>query len=316
MVSTENDESICETVSVIVAVCTFYRNDALINLLSKIQLYSETRWSAISVGVTIIDDSPECIAKSVADTFSAIFPRGLTYIHSGAKNISIARNMAIEDAKLRGTWIAMTDDDCEPCEDWLPELIKVQRATGADVTTGLMLRRIPDHSPAWLKTQPFLVLGEFDAPDGELLMTAFTNNCLISSQLMIERSDLRFLPELGKVGGEDMVFFKTLSRLKFRISFAKYAFVYENEPDSRLTMRYQLRRYFWHGNSSVLTSLRGGTSRPRLAVHAIATLLRAICHPAKRLVRKETPQFRFTIALICEGLGKISGVMGFAVSHQ
>ena len=270
----------------------------------------------MDLGVTIVDDSDDRTAESIVKSYQEKFALGITYQHSGARNISIARNLALEDAKSRGDWIAMTDDDCEPSENWIPELVRVQEWTKADVTTGLMLRRAPAHAPDWIKSQPFLELGEFGAVDGETLSTAFTNNCLISSKLLCARPDLRFDPNLGKIGGEDMVFFQSLSRLDYRLNFAKNAWVWENEPEERLTLRYQIRRYFWHGNSSVITSIRGGLSRKRLTVHTAATLVRAFIRPFKRLAKRQPPEIRFFLAQISEGFGKFVGLIGIKVEHK
>jgi succinoglycan biosynthesis protein ExoM len=210
----------------------------------------------------------------------------------------------------------MTDDDCEPSPQWLSELVRVREASGADVVTGLMLRRAPPHAPAWIREQPFLELGEFGAADGAELPVAHTNNSLISSAFLAARPELRFDPGFGRIGGEDMAFFHALKRAGGRIVFAADAFVYENEPDERLTLRYQLRRYFWHGNSSVLTSLDRGAGRARMGVHAGGTMARATLRPLARLARGGSPQVLYACAQLAEGLGKLAGTLGVRVNHK
>ena len=301
---------------VILAVCTYYRNGPLTLLLERVAELSRTHWTSVDIGVTVVDDSPEGQARPVADAIRDLFPLSLEYCHCGHGNISLARNMAIENAMHRGDFIAMTDDDCEPHSDWLAELMSVQAATGAQAATGLMLRRAPEHAPKWLTEQPFLELGEFDAKDGQDLETGYTNNCLLKSSVIRENPQLRFDPALGKTGGEDMVFFQNFRKAGNRIAFAAKAFVYENEPDERLTLRYQVGRYFWHGNSSIVTSLRAGQSRPRMGIHAGATIARAALHPVRRIGSGKRPQLLYSLAKLSEGLGKLVGVFGIQVDHH
>lgn len=301
---------------IVVAVCTYRRNEELAALLERLARLAETRWASFAVGITIIDDTEEGIARSVVQPFADRFELGLVYEISGQQNISVARNRAIEESLARGHWIAMTDDDCLPSDNWLNDLVAIQISTNADVVTGLMLRTAPDHAPDWLKTQPFLQLGEFEAQDGADLPVAFTNNSLISVDFLIRHPDLRFDPSLGKTGGEDVMFFRTLRSAGAKIAFSKSGVVFEKLPDVRMSLAYQLRRYFWHGNSSSLTSMQSGKGRARLAVHGFATMARALTRPLLRALGGEAPQIRFCVAQLCEGAGKIAGVLGWKVKHS
>lgn len=301
--------------SIIVAVCTYNRNAELEHLLGKLEEFAETRWCELQIGVTVVDDSQDGQASSIAHKFEDKFSLGLSYENSASRNISTARNTALERSIGRADWIAMTDDDCEPSEQWLSELSVVQHATSADIVTGLMLRRAANSAPTWIKVQPFLELGEFKAANGAELEVAFTNNCLISTSLL-KKSSIRFDPALGRVGGEDMAFFQEMRRGGARIAFAEQAFVYENQPLERLTYKYQLRRHFWHGNSSVVTSLRAGKSRCRMFIHGVATCIRALYRPIKRMVSAETPQFAYSLAQLFEGVGKMVGAFGIKIEHK
>lgn len=303
-------------VGVIVAICTYFRNDELVTLLSKLVEFGASRWNDIDLGVTVVDDSPDGHARAIVERYATSFRLGLVYENTASRNISVARNRALENSLARAPWVAMTDDDCEPSEQWLAELLRVQGLAKADVVTGLMLRRAPPNAPHWLKTQPFLQLGEFEAEDGDELSVAFTNNSLIASGFLLENPDLRFDADLGRTGGEDVAFFRTLKNRGARIAFAKTAFVYEKLPDNRMSLRYQLRRYFWHGNSSVVTSLYSGKGRGRMAVHSLATVARAFIRPVKRVLAGQSPQLIYGVAQVCEGLGKLVGTLGIRINHS
>jgi succinoglycan biosynthesis protein ExoM len=270
----------------------------------------------MSIGVVVVDDSAEQLARELVLSFSGDFELKAAYRHSGSRNISKARNLAVETASEIGDWIAMTDDDCEPSDHWLTELHRVQRETGAQVITGPLVRRAPDGSPRWLIEQPFLSASRFDGIDGQEMEHAFTNNSMLSSILIKENPDLRFKPEFGRIGGEDMVFYRQVAKSGYKICFAQNALVYENEEPERLTIRYQMRRFFWYGNTSIQTSLERGVTRPRLATHSLATLGRAILFPLSRVIRGKKPQMLYSLALVLEGAGKLVGVIGITVKHR
>lgn len=305
-----------QSIKIIIAVCTYNRNRELAHLIDKIVAYKDSVWAGFSIGMTVVDDSLDGNAERICDRFSGSFPLGLVYENSASRNISVARNLALTRSMPRGAWIAMTDDDCEPAAEWLSELVRVVQITAADVSSGLMLRRAPPHAPNWIKDQPFLELGEFHAGDGEIMSMANTNNCLISTEFLAAHPSQRFDPNFGRIGGEDMAFFRSLHAAGAKIVFAADAFVYENEPDERLSARYQIRRYFWHGNSSVITSLHSGSNRARLAVHAIATLARAIKRPLSRVARGKAPQLLYALAQFAEGVGKLAGIFGVRIEHK
>jgi succinoglycan biosynthesis protein ExoM len=132
----------------------------------------------------------------------------------------------------------------------------------------------------------------------------------------VKNPDLRFDPELGKIGGEDMVFFSLAKSKGMMIRFSRSAIVHENEPADRLTFRYQLYRYFWHGNSSYVTQLRNGVGRPRLFVHGGMSLIRAALYSPTRLATGRKPHFRMGLALLAEAAGKIVGFFGVRINHH
>ena len=305
-----------EHTNIAVAVCTYNRNAELETLLRALVRCAEHVTGRAAVGVIIVDDTRDGRARDVAARFATSFELGLRYRISGRQNISIARNMALESAIELAQWTAMTDDDCEPIPEWLTVLLEVQHSTGALTVTGPMRRRVPANSPRWLTEQPFLDLGNDDMVDGAEMTTAFTNNSLISSEWLRQHPEVRFEPSLGVIGGEDMVFFRTARAKGLRIHFAKNAIMFENEPPSRTTLSYQLRRFFWHGNSSYVSSVATGVHPARMLLHGIASLLRALGRPLKRLVKGTSPQFRYSLASVLEAIGKIIGYFGVRVRHH
>jgi glycosyltransferase involved in cell wall biosynthesis len=308
--------TVTEPTTIAVAICTYRRNELLSRLLEALLVCTEEVRGTARVGVVIVDDTAEGVARPLAEAFASQFELGVEYRISGKQNISIARNLAVETAIGQADWVAMTDDDCEPPAKWLRSLLAVQRRTGADAVTGRMVRRVPDGSPAWITEQPFLELGVEEPPDGAEMAAAATFNTLISSRWLKDHPQIRFEPGMGVIGGEDMVFFRAARAAGLSIRFSKDAFVYENEPAERATFGYQLYVHFWHGNSAALACIESGMKRSRMFVHGAASMARALARPGARMLRGKSPQLRFCLAQMLHAGGKLLGTAGLRVDHR
>jgi succinoglycan biosynthesis protein ExoM len=302
--------------SIAIAICTFNRNEPLINLLEAILRSAKHAQDRAKIGVVVVDDSIDGGAKAVVERFKGDFELGIAYRFSGKQNISLARNLAIDAASQMADWTAMVDDDCEPVSEWLVALLDVQARTGADAVTGPMVRRVPLGSPKWLEEQPFLQLGLERPPDCSELCMASTFNSMISSQWLKENPTIRFQASLGRVGGEDMVFYRAAHANGLRIYYSEGALIYENEPAYRSTFAYQLRVHFWHGNSSYVASVRSGVSPFRMFLHGANSMRKALSRPFQRMSRGESPQWRYCLALALHALGKMIGPLGLRVRHK
>ena len=305
-----------ERTTIAVAICTFKRNDLLTRLLEALALCAERVTARAAVGVVLVDDTPEGMARPVAEAFSNRFELGLEYRISGRKNISLARNMAIEGAMDAAAWTVMTDDDCEPPPEWLEALLDAQQQTKADAVTGRLFRRVPDGSPAWITEQPFLELGVEELADGAEMTSSATFNTMISSDWLKTHPEIRFDPHFGVISGEDVVFFRAARAAGLSIRFSERSFTFENESADRATFGYQLYVYYWHGNSSAVSCIESGMSRGRMFVHGAASLVRAVARPVGQIVRNRPPQMRFALAQVLHATGKLFGVVGIHVDHR
>ena len=305
-----------ERKKIAVAICTYKRNQSLTALLQALTACAERVKKRAAVGVAIIDDTAEGGARSVAESFADKFELGLTYLISGKQNISIARNLALESALEIGDWIAMTDDDCEPPPQWIEALMDLQARTGAEAITSRMLRRVPAGSPRWITEQPFLELGLEHKADGSEMDTAATHSSMISGDWLRRNPDIRFDPQFGVIGGEDMVFYRAARAVGLSIRYSQEGFVFENQPRSRATFRYQLYAYLWQGNSSYHACVRSGRPPSRMFVHGVASFARALLRPFTRMLSGQRPQWRYCAALVSEAIGKLLGPLGIRLDHH
>lgn len=302
---------------IVVAVCTFRRNEPLRRLLEALVRNQHDLGDDAVVGVSVVDDNPDGRARSVCDDFVGSFRLGLEYCTSGQGNISVARNLGLESALPRADWIAMTDDDCEPVDTWLRAHIDAQNRSGSDASTGPCELVPAPGAPRWLTEQPFLDDGQFRFADGTQMTTAATNNSFIRAAFLRDAPDLRFDPELGVVGGEDMVFYRSAQAQGLTITFAADAVVRGYEPPERCTYAHQLKSRFWLGNTEFVTNQRlGEARRPRWFARGARGLLVALGRPVVRLARREAPQIRYSTAAAARAVGTMLGAAGLRVDHH
>lgn len=303
--------------TIAVYVATFRRNEALTRLLESILVAAERVTDRAAVAMIVVDDNPDGAAKEVVAQFDGRFELGIHYRHVGLGNISLVRNVGLETGIELAEWVAMTDDDCVVSAEWLDELLATQARTGADAVTGPCVLHIPEGSPAWMTDQPFLHEGLMDDSDDAEMPVAATHNSMVSSEWFRRHPDTRFDPDLGVVGGEDMVLFRTANRQGLSIRFAARAVVHGYESADRTTFRYRLRSNYWLGNTECVTNLAlGMASRPRLFLRGGRLMLAAIARPFTRLARRQAPQWRFALALGAQSCGLMLGALGVRRAHH
>lgn len=297
-------------------VCTFKRNEALGRLLESVRSASEAVSHKADIGVVVVDDNADGAAESVVKSFEHRFPLGLHYKRSGKQNISIARNIGLEAAMELGDWVAMTDDDIVVPEDWFVRHLDLQERTGAGATTG-PLKLVFEHGGDWIRSEPFDQVGILSYEEESVSPECATGNSMISTDFLRSNPEIRFDPDLGVVGGEDMVFYRAAVAKGLVPRFSSRLAVSEMEPPKRSTLSYQLSRSMWMGNTEYETNLRSGqATRSRLVLRGGRRLLRGLRRPISQLKNRDRPQIRYALALVAQGLGMMIGVFGIVLDHR
>ncbi|MEM9131033.1 MAG: glycosyltransferase family 2 protein [Actinomycetota bacterium] len=308
--------------SIAVYVCTHKRNEPLRRMLTSLSVAAERVQPEVEIAVVVIDDNPDGRAKEVVEGFgdpsgTGGFARGLHYRHSGAQNISVARNLGLEATIPLGEWVAMTDDDQVVVPEWFEALLDLQERTGADAITGPVHNRYAPDAPAWLTDQPFheIMVAPMEA-DGAVVETCSTGNSMLRSSFLTDHPEIRFRKDLGVVGGEDMVFYKAATGAGLDARFSTEAVCYTEMPPERERYRYTLRSCYWLGNSIYLTNIESGDAgRGRLVLRAGKQALQGLSRPVKRLVGGNPPQWRYAGAIVARSFGILVGVIGIRVAH-
>ena len=265
--------------------------------------------------MVVVDDDPAASARDAAEARAGAFELGLDYRVSGSGNISVARNTTLDAGSAMAPWVACIDDDCLPALDWLTQLVTVRRRTDADAICGACEEVAPPGAPTWLVDEPFLE-ELTTGVDGERTTEGHVKNLLLSTAFVASHG-VRYDERLGRAGGEDAKFLHELDRAGIDRRFASHAVVREELSSGRATLRYQLRRRFWFGNTESVTSIENGrASRLRMFVSGARQCLRAVVGPFSRLARRQHPWWRFALSELLRGVGRMLGAVGIVVDHR
>lgn len=306
-----------ERLRIALYVCTYQRNDELERLLFSVKRASDNVADRADVGVVVVDDNADQRAEAVIDNFPETFPLGLHYRTSGKQNISMARNVGIEAALEFGDVVAMTDDDIVVPDDWFRQHLELRDRTNADATTGPLLLEFDPNAGSWIHDEPFDEFGLLEFEDDAEVPICATGNSMVSADFLRAHPEIRFDPDLGVVGGEDMVFYRAAMGAGLKAHFSKQVAVREIEPPERSTLQYQLGRAMWMGNTRYVTNLTAGdATKGRLVLRSARIMARALIRSPRRLMAKEAPQLRYSLAEFSEGVGMMSGIFGVRLDHH
>ena len=229
-----------------IAICTFRRPQLRQTLASVAAL--ETEGLAVRVIVSDNDTGPS--AQALIEAERGAFPFPLTYLHSPAQNISLARNACLDAAAA--DFIAFVDDDETVTPGWLTALIAQAEATGADVVLGPVRALYGEDSPPWIARGDFHSVKPVFV--GDQIETGYTCNALIRRTPAV--APLRFDLALGRSGGEDTDFFYRLRAKGSRIAYAPEALVEEVVPGHRARLSWLISRRFRAGQTHGLCLMR------------------------------------------------------------
>ncbi|MGP6156218.1 MAG: glycosyltransferase family 2 protein [Vulcanimicrobiaceae bacterium] len=298
-----------ETVrSVCVGIPTFRRLTLLKSLLEG--LAQQKSLGSVKVEILVIDNAPDGCAKPVVEAMREGFPFPLHYVNVVEPGLCVVRNYALSFAAARFDLLAMIDDDETPESQWLSELLRVQRATGADAVVGPVPARFPEDAEAW--TCVFRNLALVTAGDCEPISEGYSGNCLLALD-SVRRLDMRFDQAFNLAGGEDSYFFRQLRARGGAIVFAAEATASELIPPERLTARHMLRRSFRMGNTLAFCDLKLYGTFPVIALRVlkgVGFVLRGSMRFILPALRRDKAGMVMSACEAARGLGMLVGLFG------
>nr|WP_070960553.1 glycosyltransferase family 2 protein [Hyphomonas sp. Mor2] len=222
-----------------VCICTFRRRSVCetIESIAHQKLDPE-----ISFEVIVVDNDVEPTARPYVEETAARFPNlELTYVHAPARNISIARNACVENA--RGEWIAFIDDDEIASDQWLQHHYDGAMQNDLDLSFGPVISIYPDHTPAWIRE---IDLHSISVGHLQPILTGHTSNAFFKRQHPAI-APLRFSEDRGRSGGEDTQFFYQCFLGGVKIDETREAVVHEPVADNRLSLDWLVKNKFRSG---------------------------------------------------------------------
>lgn len=244
-----------------VCICTF-RRKSVIDAAHSVE--RQIGVDVFGVSVIIVDNDETDAMRPEIEEMAKKFTFPLSYQHAPARNISIARNAALD--ATTGRWLAFIDDDEIADGAWLSRLAAHRSA--ANVVVGRSQATYRPSLPDWLQRCDFHSNSIEGSP-----VNAYTSNVLIDMDI-VRSNSLRFLEELGRTGGEDTVFFHQMHEVGARFVYEPDAVVFEDVPDLRANMRWvQTRKYRSGQTHGMLTKKFDPASFRKLGISASAKMV-------------------------------------------
>ncbi|MDE2183226.1 MAG: glycosyltransferase [Alphaproteobacteria bacterium] len=237
---------------IVVGIPTFRRPRSLSRLLDALEKVE----TDASIAVIVADNDAErqegyevCLAR-----------RGYRWplipVLARERGIAQARNTLVAQAMADGEMraIAMIDDDEWPSPQWLAELLKVQRDTGADAVGGSILFGEDDRIRSW--NAGFDGIAPIRGATGPIGMLRGAGNLLVMRRAL-ERFDGEWFDRaFALTGGEDRDFFENLKKKGARFAWADGAIAYGAVASVRRSLAWTLRRAFSIGNAEMRILLK------------------------------------------------------------
>jgi len=212
---------------------------ALLNSLAQLEVNDN------SLTIIIVDNSPEAEGRDVVLSFESDNAQlQIRYMQQPEKNISLTRNMALDNLSSECDVLCFVDDDEYVSVDWLREMLIVYGSEKADVVFGPVVTVYPDGCPEWV-----LRSGIFERErqvTGAILRHGFTGNVLFNADIA-KKEGFRFSKSFGLTGGEDTDFFKRLNGAGKKLVWCDSALVYEPLDMNRANAKWIFKRAYSNG---------------------------------------------------------------------
>lgn len=241
-----------------IAICipTYRREELLRKLLSSIFTQSVPEDRDYEAFIVVCDNDAEASARQLVEEFISrgdrpVWLSGINYVNNTEKGLCNVRNSLVREA-LAGDAdaILFIDDDEYPVENWLSEMVRVQKQTSATVCIGLVCPYY-DHEPdRGIRPYLYRPVPEDCSPKSYLNV----GNTLIDMKVFRDWG-LEFDMRFNLVGSEDTFLGKQIFRAGGTVVNAAHAIAYEYVPESRLHLRWHLARMSRTSSTWVMQSV-------------------------------------------------------------
>ena len=227
---------------IVLCICTCQRPDGLTRLL---QAVAKVEYDG-ALSIVVVDNDAAGEGIKACEKIAPDYRWPMRWCIEEQRGIPYARNSAVALAmESDPDFIAMLDDDEEPCSDWLSNLVDMQQRSDADAVFGPVVPRFQAEPPDWALRGRFF---ERKRPaDGANRSKGATNNCLVRSACFKRLNPDPFNRDFALTGGSDSEFFTNLRRLGYSFVWSDLAVVSETLPQSRVSKSWLRQRAYRGG---------------------------------------------------------------------
>jgi len=234
-------------VSTVICVCTYKRPEGIQLLLNALTQLSDIQ----GIRICVVDNDAAGEGAAVCNNLPPNYPFEVHALVEPQAGISPARNSVVASAlTLKPDFLAFLDDDEQPEPQWLSELLRVQKVTGADVVGGPTISEFPENVPDQIKQNPYYG-ADLGFADEQSCQLQAAGNFLIKADVISTMAPTFFHPAFAQSGGEDLAFFTQLAKNGASMHWAANAIVREAVPANRLTQSWMKSRVVNIANSRV-----------------------------------------------------------------
>ena len=283
---------------IVVCVCTYKRPLSLKKTLERIEKLE--CGGLFTVSIVVCDNDEERSAESTVAEIEKSGAVPVKYVVEPRRNIALARNRAVVNAK--GDYLALIDDDEVPAPAWLLTLFNECNAHNVDGVLGPVLRHFDEEPPAWFRRSRIYVRRVNSTGTIVAWREARTGNVLMRRRIVAGETG-PFRPQFR--AGEDQDFFRRKIEEGYRFIWSSDAAVYETIPPARWKRSYILRKAMLQGATSALQPDCGAVS---IAKSIVAVPLYTLAAPFALLLGAH--YFMSLMVKICDHSGKLLMKMG------
>lgn len=235
----------------------------------------------------------------------------LRYLVQPVQNIGLTRNFCV--ANSESPFVAFIDDDEYAAEDWLQQLVNVQKQTDADIVTGMVYYEFPDEFPQSVRhSNVYALYTQKNEPEIHPQGGADANATLYRRELFTLREPA-FDPEYGRTGGGDYEFALFLLCRGKKIFKTTLARVFEIQPMKRARWNWHLERQF-REPSNTLRAIRKHCGRVpafRFILRRLGCGIRGVLGNLPRLFFQPGTALLNILGAFCAMAGILAAALGF-----
>jgi succinoglycan biosynthesis protein ExoM len=295
-----------------IGICTYQRANGLIALLAAVEQLRFDTLLAADIAVIVVDNSSNRFAEEICRRHGQTSRFPMHWISEPRRGLTYARNAAISTAiGVKATHLAFIDDDEMPAPDWIDQLYRRLKETGAAAAVGPVIPLFETSPSRWVPIPAYCTA---PAIDGGFALEGYTCNAIIDLGIL-SRAGLAFDVRFNETGGEDTHLFKALRASGQVIAWAPSAAVFESVPKTRMRAPWLLRRWFRTGTVEAVIGTPNREA-PSRTVNIVKGLSRLAYGSGRIVTALMLQSWRHPHALVascftfCRGAGFLASVLG------